>query len=208
MQSEPTIISNTITHTISEPSVHSSQHGLPSSDNPAFAASSHSGQSQSAINAHALVTLQSVAGAEGGLVDELPRLKGVAGGDLPHHFSKEIVDNDIDLGPESPKNRPSGPGFKVTKSKAGTPGGIHLDQFPNGKGAHIGLGLELIVNRGSDSHFVPSTCNFFINGIASVQKVLQLGHYPSCLAYRFFTLLSRAGCCKRKLLHAQQPPQL
>lgn len=140
MQSESTDISNTITHTIPERLTQSSQYGFSDPDIAALAASSHNEQPQPVVGAPAVVALQSVDDAEGGLVGELPRLNGVPEGDnVPHPSSNATAGGEIDLGPESPKNRRSGPGFKVTKSKANSTDGIQLEEFPNGKptGARI-----------------------------------------------------------------------
>lgn len=134
MQSEPTNISNTITHTIPERLTQSSQHGFSDPDIATLAASSHSEQPQTVDGAPAIVALQSVNGAEGGVVGELPRLNGVLEGDnLPHPSFNATAGDEIDLGPESPKNRRSGPGFKVTKSRTNSSDGIQLEQFPNGE---------------------------------------------------------------------------
>lgn len=134
MQSEPTDISNTITHTISKRHTQSSQYGFSDPDIAALAASSHNGQPKPVVDAPAIVALQSVDGAEGGLVGELPRLNGALEGDnLPHPSSNATAGGEIDLGPESPKNRRSGPGFKVTKSRTNSSDGIQLEQFPNGE---------------------------------------------------------------------------
>lgn len=133
MQSEPTDISNTITHTIHERHTQSSQHGFSDPDLAALAASSHSEQPQPAVGDPEFVALQPVNGAEGGLVGELPRLNGVLEGDNLHPSSNAAAGGEIDLGPESPMNRRSGPGFKVTKSRTNSNDGIQLEQFPNGE---------------------------------------------------------------------------
>lgn len=134
MQSEPTDISNTITHTIPERLTQSSQHGFSDPDIAALAASSYNEQPQSVVGASAIVPLQSVDGAEGGVVGELPRLNGVLEGDnLPHPSFNATAGGEIDLGPESPKNRRSGPGFKVTKGRTSSNDGVQLEQFPNGE---------------------------------------------------------------------------
>ncbi|KFY14043.1 hypothetical protein V492_02884 [Pseudogymnoascus sp. VKM F-4246] len=137
MQSEPTDISNTITHTIHERHTQSSQHGFSDPDLAALAASSHSEQPQPAGGDPEFVALQPVNGAEGGLVGELPRLNGVLEGDNLHPSSNAAAGGEIDLGPESPKNRRSGPGFKVTKSRTNSNDGIQLEQFPNEVLTHI-----------------------------------------------------------------------
>lgn len=169
MQSEPTDISNTITHTIPERLPQSSQHGFSDPDIAALAASSHNERPQSVVGAPALVALQSV----DGLVAELPRLNGVLQGDnLPHPSANATAGGEIDLGPESPKNRPSGPGFKVTKSRTNSSDGIQLEQFPNGEPIHTDHERKLISSRGPDSYFVAFTRNISVNGIPCLPEVL------------------------------------
>lgn len=141
MQSEPTDISNTITQIIPKRLSQSSQYGFSDPGVSTLAASSHNEQLQLAVDTPASVALQPLDGAEGGFVGELPRLNGVPEGDnLPHSSSNATVGDEIDLGPESPKNRQSGPGFKVTKSKTNRNDGIQLEQFPNGESKHAGFG--------------------------------------------------------------------
>ena len=173
MQSEPSDISNTITHTIPERLTQSSQHGFSDPDIAALAASSYNERPQPVVGTPAIVALQSVDGAEGGLVGELPRLNGVFEGDnLPHPSTNAAAGGEIDLGPESPKNRRSGPGFKVTKSRTNSSDGIQLEQFPNGESIRADYGRKLIPSRGPDSHLVAFTRNISVNGIPCVSTVL------------------------------------
>lgn len=174
MQSEPTDISNTITHTIPKRHTQSSQHGFSDPDIAALAASSYNERPQPVVGAPAVVALQSIDGAEGGLVGELPRLNGVLEDDkVPHPSSNATAGDEIDLGPESPKNRRSGPGFKVTKSKTNSSDGIQLEQFPNGEQTRsVNYRRKLIPSRGPDSHIVAFAGNIFVHGIPCVPKIL------------------------------------
>lgn len=150
MQSEPSDISNTITHTISERPTQSSQHGFSHPDIAALAATSHNERPQSVVGDAALIALQSVDSGESGLEGELPRLNGVLeGDDLPHPSANATAGGEIDLGPESPKNRRSGPGFKVTKSRTNSSDGIHLEQFPNGEPTYADYGVEANIEQRS-----------------------------------------------------------